>query len=60
MQIGRSGKFNGRKSIQLYGRIGMTIEAKIRHCFKRLTMIENTLGNTDYRLRRLSESGALV
>ena len=54
------GKFVGQQSIQLHGGIGMTMEAKIGHYFKRLTMIENSFGDTDYHLRRVSESGGLV
>lgn len=60
VQIGRSGKFIGQQSIQLHGGIGLTMEAKIGHYFKRLTMIENTFGDADYHLRRVSEGGALV
>jgi pimeloyl-CoA dehydrogenase small subunit len=60
VQIGRSGKFIGQQSIQLHGGIGMTMEAKIGHYFKRLTMIENTFGDADYHLRRVSEGGGLV
>ncbi len=60
VQIGKSAKFVGQQSIQLHGGIGMTMEAKIGHYFKRLTMIENTFGDTDYHLRRVSESGGLV
>jgi len=47
-------------SIQLHGGIGMTQEAKIGHYFKRLTMIENTFGDTDYHLRRVTDGGGLV
>src|SRR5579871_3129710 len=60
VQIGKSGKFVGQQSVQLHGGIGMTMEAKIGHYFKRLTMIENTFGDTDYQLRRVSEGGGLV
>jgi pimeloyl-CoA dehydrogenase small subunit len=60
VQIGKSGKFAGQQSIQLHGGIGMTMEAKIGHYFKRLTMIENTFGDTDYHLRRVTNSGGLV
>jgi pimeloyl-CoA dehydrogenase small subunit len=60
VQIGRSGKFVGQQAIQLHGGIGMTMEARIGHYFKRLTMIENTFGDSDYHLRRVSESGGLV
>jgi pimeloyl-CoA dehydrogenase small subunit len=60
MQIGKSLKFVGQQSIQLHGGIGMTMEAKIGHYFKRLTMIENTFGDTDYHLRRVTQGGGLV
>lgn len=60
VQIGRSGKLIGQQSIQLHGGIGMTMAAKIGHYFKRLAIIENTFGDTDYHLRRVSETGVLV
>ena len=60
VQIGKSGKFVGQQSIQLHGGIGMTMEAKIGHYFKRLSMIENTYGDTDYHLRRVTQSGGLI
>jgi pimeloyl-CoA dehydrogenase small subunit len=60
VQVGKSGKFIGQQSIQLHGGIGMTMEAKIGHYFKRLTMIENTFGDSDYHLRRVSDAGGLV
>ncbi len=60
VQIGKSLKFVGQQSIQLHGGIGMTQEAKIGHYFKRLTMIENTFGDTEYHLRRVTESGGLM
>src|SRR3954463_9951120 len=60
VQIGKSAKFVGQQSIQLHGGIGMTMEAKIGHYFKRLTMIENSFGDTDYHLRRVSEAGGLI
>src|SRR6202051_3826131 len=60
VQVGKSLKFVGQQSIQLHGGIGMTQEAKIGHYFKRLTMIENTFGDTEYHLRRVTESGGLV
>ena len=60
VQIGKSGKFIGQQSIQLHGGIGMTQEAKIGHYFKRLTMIEKLFGDTDYHLRRVTDTGGLV
>jgi pimeloyl-CoA dehydrogenase small subunit len=60
VQIGKSAKFVGQQSIQLHGGIGMTMEAKIGHYFKRLTMIENSFGDTDYHQRRVAEAGSLI
>ncbi|MGD0850200.1 pimeloyl-CoA dehydrogenase small subunit [Bradyrhizobium sp.] len=60
VQIGKSLKFVGQQAVQLHGGIGMTMEAKIGHYFKRLTMIENTFGDTDYHLRRVTQGGGLV
>jgi len=60
VQIGKSAKFVGQQSIQLHGGIGMTMEAKIGHYFKRLSMIENSFGDTDYHQRRVAEAGSLI
>jgi pimeloyl-CoA dehydrogenase small subunit len=60
VQIGKSLKFVGQQAIQLHGGVGMTMEFKIGHYFKRLTMIENTFGDTDYHLRRVSEQSGLI
>ncbi len=60
VQIGKSLKFVGQQAIQLHGGIGMTMEARIGHYFKRLTMIENTFGDSDYHLRRVTDAGGLV
>ena len=57
VQIGKSLKFVGQQSIQLHGGVGMTMEYKIGHYFKRLTMIENTFGDTDYHLKRRERDG---
>ena len=60
VQIGKSLKFVGEQAIQLHGGIGMTMETKIGHFFKRLTMIEGTFGDTAFHLRRVSEGDGLV
>lgn len=60
VQIGKSLKFVGQQAIQLHGGIGMTMEAKIGHYFKRLTMIENSFGDTDYHQRRVADGGRLI
>jgi pimeloyl-CoA dehydrogenase small subunit len=60
VQIGRSAKFIGQQATQLHGGIGMTIEYKGGHYFKRLTMIEQQFGDADYHLRNLAQAGAKV
>ena len=60
VQIGRSAKFVGETAIQLHGGIGMTMEYKAGHYFKRLTMIELAFGNADYHLTRLAKLGGLI
>jgi pimeloyl-CoA dehydrogenase small subunit len=58
VQIGRSGKFIGQQAIQLHGGIGMTIEYKVGHYFKRVTMIDTMFGDGDHHLRELAHRGA--
>jgi alkylation response protein AidB-like acyl-CoA dehydrogenase len=59
VQIGRSGKFIGQQSIQLHGGIGMTMEYKVGHYFKRVTMIDTIFGDADHHLRALARRGAM-
>jgi pimeloyl-CoA dehydrogenase small subunit len=58
VQIGRSGKFIGQQAIQLHGGIGMTMEYKVGHYFKRVTIIDTMFGDADYHLRELARRGA--
>jgi pimeloyl-CoA dehydrogenase small subunit len=58
VQIGRSGKFIGQQAIQLHGGIGMTMEYKVGHYFKRVTMIDTMFGDADHHLRELARRGA--
>jgi pimeloyl-CoA dehydrogenase small subunit len=58
VQIGRSGKFVGQQAIQLHGGIGMTMEYKVGHYFKRMTMIDTLFGDADQQLRELARRGA--
>jgi pimeloyl-CoA dehydrogenase small subunit len=59
VQIRRSGKFIGQQAIQLHGGIGMTLEYKIGHYFKRFTAMEATFGDTDHHLAALARAGGL-
>lgn len=58
-QIGISARFVGQQATQLHGGIAMTHEYKLGHLFKRLTMIDKTLGDSDWHLRRLEDGGSL-
>jgi pimeloyl-CoA dehydrogenase small subunit len=60
VQIGRSARIVGHGAIQIHGGIGMTMEAKVGHYFKRVTTIDTTFGDADYHLGILAETGGLV
>jgi pimeloyl-CoA dehydrogenase small subunit len=60
VQIGRSARFVGETAIQLHGGIGMTMEYKAGHYFKRLTMIDMAFGDADHHLRELAKAGGLM
>ena len=60
VQIGRSAKFVGQQAIQLHGGIGMTMEYKVGHYFKRVTAIDATFGDGDHHLGLLAKSDGLV
>ena len=59
VQIGRAAKHIGQEAIQLHGGIGMTMEYKAGHYFKRLTMIDMAFGDADHHLRELARAGGL-
>jgi pimeloyl-CoA dehydrogenase small subunit len=59
VQIGRSARFVGETAIQLHGGIGMTMEYKAGHYFKRLTMIDMAYGDANHHLRLLAAAGGL-
>ena len=60
VQIGRSGRIVGQEAIQLHGGIGMTMEYKVGHYFKRVTMIDTLFGDADHHLAALARMGGLV
>ncbi len=59
VQIGRSGRHVGQEAIQLHGGIGMTMEYKVGHYFKRMTMIDQMFGDADQHLAELARLGGL-
>lgn len=60
VQIGRSARFVGQSSVHLHGGIGMTMEYRIGHYFKRLTMIEQQFGDVDYHLDLVASTSSLT
>jgi pimeloyl-CoA dehydrogenase small subunit len=60
VQIGRSGRFVGQQAIQLHGGIGMTMEYKVGHHFKRVAMIDTLFGDADHHLAELARLGGLI
>ncbi|MEY4581223.1 MAG: hypothetical protein RL701_5926 [Pseudomonadota bacterium] len=59
VQLGRSGRLIGQAAIQNHGGMGMTDELAVSHFFKRMTMIDLTLGNADYHLDRYTKLSAI-
>jgi alkylation response protein AidB-like acyl-CoA dehydrogenase len=51
-RIGQAARFIGQHAVQLHGGMGVTNELPAAHMFKRLTMIEHILGDTDHHLAR--------
>ena len=60
VQIGRSARFIGQQAIQLHGGIGMTMEYKVGHYFRRVTMIDSLFGDADHHLAELARLGGLI
>ena len=51
-RVGQAAKFVGQQAVQLHGGMGVTDELPAAHHFKRLTMIDLTLGDVDHHLER--------
>ncbi|WP_044564036.1 acyl-CoA dehydrogenase family protein [Azospirillum sp. B4] len=58
-KIGQAARFVGQQAVQLHGAIGLTLEYKIGHAFKRLTAIDALLGDADHHLDVIAEAGGL-
>ena len=54
--IGEAARFVGQQAIQLHGAMGMVEDFAVSHYFKRLTLIDMTLGDADFQLARFSDS----
>ncbi len=56
VQIGKAGRAVGQDSVQLHGGMGMTMEYKVGHYFKRLSCIDTLFGDVDYHLERFAKA----
>jgi alkylation response protein AidB-like acyl-CoA dehydrogenase len=52
--IGQAARFVGQQAVQLHGAMGVVDDLIVSHYFKRLTMIDLTLGDADFHLARFS------
>ena len=57
VRVGQAARFVGQQAVQIHGGMGVTDELPAAHLFKRLTMIELTLGDTDHHLQRFIAAG---
>lgn len=51
-RIGEALRFVGQQAVQLHGGLGVSNEMRVAHLFKRATMIELSLGDSDHHLER--------
>jgi alkylation response protein AidB-like acyl-CoA dehydrogenase len=54
-QLGQSMRFVGQSAVQLHGGIGVTDEYMVSHCFKKLTQLEMTFGDSLHHLQGVSD-----
>ncbi|WP_144108294.1 acyl-CoA dehydrogenase family protein [Paraburkholderia sp. BCC1886] len=54
VRVGQAARFVGQQAVQLHGGMGVTNEVAAAHLFKRLAIIETTLGDVDHHLARFS------
>jgi alkylation response protein AidB-like acyl-CoA dehydrogenase len=59
VQVNNAARFVGETAVQLHGGIGVTMEYRAGHYFKRLTMIQSLFGDTQHHLRQVDEAGGL-
>jgi alkylation response protein AidB-like acyl-CoA dehydrogenase len=53
-QLGQSMRFVGQQAVQLHGGNGVTDEYMVSHCFKKLTQLEMTFGDSLHQLCEVS------
>lgn len=60
VQLGRSARFVGQNAIQLHGGVGMTMEYRIGHLFKRLSVNDLMFGDADHHLALVAAGNSLI
>jgi alkylation response protein AidB-like acyl-CoA dehydrogenase len=53
--IGQAARFVGQQAVQMHGAMGMVDDLVVSHYFKRLTMIDMSLGDADFHFARFSD-----
>ena len=53
--IGQAARLVGQQAVQLHGAMGVVDDLIVSHYFKRLTMIDLSLGDADFHLGRFSD-----
>ncbi len=54
--VGQAARFVSQNAVQLHGGIGMTEEYAVGHYFRRVMVIEHSLGDTAHHLSRLAQT----
>lgn len=54
--VGTACRHVGQEAIQLHGGMGMTMEMKVSHTFKRLTVLAQEFGDVDHHLERFADA----
>ena len=54
--IGQAGRLVGQHAVQMHGGMGVVDQLIVSHYFKRLTMIDLSLGDADYHLANFSDT----
>jgi alkylation response protein AidB-like acyl-CoA dehydrogenase len=60
VRVGQAARFVGQQAVQLHGGMGVTNEVAAAHWFKRVSMIETTLGDVDHHLARFASLPAFA
>jgi alkylation response protein AidB-like acyl-CoA dehydrogenase len=58
--VGNACRFVGQQAVQLHGGMGVTDEIAVSHLFRRLTLLEMTLGDTAHHLEQFVAASAVA